>query len=94
MSIIGKGRITMAQLIRIVVAAGLADDVRSAVPPAIERVVAPDPAGSRRARARLATFRRLYPALRAATSRAGDAGGSSGAPPVVADVRGTAEVLA
>jgi xylulokinase len=51
------------------VAAGLADDVRSAVPPAIERVVVPDVAGTQRARARLATFRRLYPALRIATDR-------------------------
>ncbi|HET7494353.1 MAG TPA: FGGY family carbohydrate kinase [Candidatus Limnocylindrales bacterium] len=74
------------------VAAGLAGDVRSAVPPTIERVVEPDPTGSRRASARLATFRRLYPALRAATER-GDTGGSAAAPAVSADVRPPAEVL-
>lgn len=46
------------------VAAGLAEDVRVAVPPTIERTVAPDPERATRARNRLATFRRLYPALR------------------------------
>jgi xylulokinase len=50
------------------VAAGLADDVRTAVPPRIERSVLPDPARAARARARLATFRRLYPALREAVA--------------------------
>ena len=46
------------------VAAGLAADVRAAVPPTIERSVVPDPDRAVQARARLATFRRLYPALR------------------------------
>src|SRR5690349_20083973 len=50
------------------VAAGLADDVRTAVPPRIERSVAPDPEGATQARARLTTFRRLYPALREAVA--------------------------
>jgi hypothetical protein len=45
--------------------AGLADDVRTAVPPAIERTVMPNPDGAARAQGRMATFRRLYPALRA-----------------------------
>jgi xylulokinase len=47
------------------VMAGLADDVRTAVPPAIERTVMPNPDGAARAQGRMATFRRLYPALRA-----------------------------
>ncbi len=50
------------------VAAGLADDVRTAVPPRIERSVAPDPDRAAQARARFATFRRLYPALREAVA--------------------------
>ena len=50
------------------VAAGLADDVRNAVPPRIERSVSPDPERAAQARARLATFRRLYPALREAVA--------------------------
>ena len=50
------------------VAAGLADDVRTAVPPRIERSVAPDPERAAHARTRLATFRRLYPALREAVA--------------------------
>ncbi|MFL5687073.1 MAG: FGGY-family carbohydrate kinase [Chloroflexota bacterium] len=50
------------------VAAGLADDVRTAVPPRIERSVTPDPDRAASARTRLATFRRLYPALREAVA--------------------------
>lgn len=50
------------------VGAGLAGDVRTAVPPTIERTVAPDPDGATRARARRATFRRLYTALREAVA--------------------------
>ncbi len=50
------------------VAAGLADDVRTAVPPKIERSVSPDPERAAQARARLTTFRRLYPALREAVA--------------------------
>ncbi|HET9085235.1 MAG TPA: FGGY family carbohydrate kinase [Candidatus Limnocylindrales bacterium] len=50
------------------VAAGLADDVRTAVPPRIERSVSPDPERAIQARARLTTFRRLYPALREAVA--------------------------
>jgi hypothetical protein len=38
------------------------------VPPRIDRSVLPDPAHAARARARLATFRRLYPALREAVA--------------------------
>jgi xylulokinase len=76
------------------VAAGLANDVRSAVPPAIERVVVPDTAGTNSARARLATFRRLYPALRAATGRLDDAAAAPEGSPIRADDRSAAEVLA
>jgi len=47
---------------------GLAADLRTAVPPSIERVVVPDPARAASARARGATFRSLYPALRDATA--------------------------
>jgi sugar (pentulose or hexulose) kinase len=50
------------------VAAGLADDVRSAVPPVIEHTVVPDAGMAARARARLEAFRRLYPALRGAVA--------------------------
>jgi sugar (pentulose or hexulose) kinase len=50
------------------VAAGLADDIRTAVPPTIEREVVPDPDRAARARGRLATFQRLYPALRKAVA--------------------------
>jgi xylulokinase len=50
------------------VAAGLAADVRTAVPPRIERSVVPDPERAAQARARLSTFRRLYPALREAVA--------------------------
>ena len=46
------------------VGAGLADDVRSAVPPRVERIVEPDPARAEGAAARLERFRHLYPALR------------------------------
>ena len=50
------------------VAAGLAGDVRSAVPPTIERSVHPDPVGAERARTRLDAFQRLYPVLREAVA--------------------------
>lgn len=47
------------------VGAGLARDLRSAVPARVERVVEPDPARVVAARDRLTRFRALYPALRA-----------------------------
>jgi sugar (pentulose or hexulose) kinase len=49
---------------------GLADDLRTAVPPRIERVVEPEPGRVEEARRRAAIFRRLYPALRAARADA------------------------
>lgn len=76
------------------VAAGLADDVRTAVPPTIERVVVPDATGTQRARTRLATFRRLYPALRAATGRLDDRAVTPERSSIPADARSAAEMLA
>jgi sugar (pentulose or hexulose) kinase len=76
------------------VAAGLADDVRSAVPPAIERIVVPDAAGTHRAMVRLATFRRLYPALRAASGRVDDAAVTPEGPLIRTHDRPAADALA
>jgi xylulokinase len=57
---------------------GLSNDLSSAVPPRIDRVVRPDPERSARARERLATFRRLYPALRTAQTPVQDRDDANG----------------
>ena len=50
---------------------GLAPDIRTAVPPRVERVLEPDPDRSAAARTRMAAFRRLYPVLRTLQAEGG-----------------------
>jgi xylulokinase len=56
------------------VGAGLAQDIRTAVPVRVERTIVPDPARVAAASDRLARFRALYPALRPSWERGATAG--------------------